>query len=106
MRWPLVGTPVGFGGYLRAPSSYHVLGLLGGAIWGLGTVFNFVAASLVGVAISYAIGQASPMIAALWGVLVWHEFRGANTRARVYLAGMFASYVLALVLIARAYQVG
>lgn len=104
MTKPLVGEPVGFAGYRNAPGSYHLLGLLGGIIWGIGTVFNFVAASLVGVAISYAIGQASPMIAALWGVAVWHEFRGAGPRAKVYLAGMFASYLLALVLIAWAYK--
>jgi len=63
-----------------------------------------VAASLVGVAISYAIGQASPMVAALWGVFAWREFKDSNARARLYLAGMFAAYVLALLLIARAYR--
>ncbi|HUK30172.1 MAG TPA: GRP family sugar transporter [Candidatus Acidoferrum sp.] len=104
MKKPLVGAPVGFSGYRSAPASYHALGLLGGAVWGIGTVFNFVAASLVGVAISYAIGQASPMIAALWGVFVWREFRGANSRAKAYLVGMFVCYMLALFLIARAYQ--
>jgi len=104
MRRPLVGAPVGFAGYRAAPASYHALGLLGGVVWGIGTVFNFVAASLVGVAISYAIGQASPMIAALWGVFVWREFRGSNSAAKLYLVGMFVAYVLALVLIARAYQ--
>lgn len=103
MRKPIIGAPVAMADYFRAPASYHALGLLGGAIWGLGTVFNFVAASLVGVAISYAIGQSSPMVASFWGVFVWKEFRGANTRARVYLTLMFASYLLALVLIARAY---
>ncbi|MDQ2926375.1 MAG: GRP family sugar transporter [Acidobacteriota bacterium] len=103
MRKPIVGSPVAAADYFRAPASYHALGLLGGAIWGLGTVFNFVAASLVGVAISYAIGQASPMVACIWGVFVWKEFRGANTRAKSYLAAMFAAYVLALVLIALAY---
>ncbi len=103
MRKPLVGEPVGFSGYTAAPASYHLLGLLGGVVWGVGTVFNFVAASLVGVAISYAIGQASPMIAALWGVFVWHEFRGSTAKAKSYLAGMFAAYIAALVLIARAY---
>jgi glucose uptake protein len=105
MKKPLVGAPVGFSGYWSAPAGYHALGLLGGGIWGLGTVFNFVAAGFVGVPISYAIGQASPMIAALWGVLAWHEFRGANSKAKMYLVGMFVAYVLALVLIARAYQV-
>ena len=104
MKRPLVGEAVDFSGYAAAPASYHVLGLLGGVVWGVGTVFNFVAASLVGVAISYAIGQASPMIAALWGVFVWREFRGSNRQARLYLVGMFVSYLLALVLIARAYQ--
>jgi glucose uptake protein len=106
MRKPIVGSPVSGRDYFRAPGSYHALGLLGGAIWGLGTVFNFVAASLVGVAISYAIGQASPMVACIWGVFVWKEFRGANTRAKGYLAAMFAAYVLALVLIAMAYSSG
>lgn len=104
MKKALVGEPVGFAGYRSATASYHLLGLLGGIVWGLGTVLNFVAASLVGVAISYAIGQASPMIAALWGVFVWHEFRGAKPRAKGYLAGMFASYLLALVLVALAYK--
>lgn len=103
MRKPITGTPVAAADYFRAPASYHVLGLLGGGIWGLGTVCNFVAASLVGVAISYAIGQASPMVACLWGVFAWKEFRGANAKAKGYLAAMFAAYVLALVLIARAY---
>lgn len=103
MRKPLVGEPIGFSGYTAAPASYHLLGLLGGAIWGVGTVFNFVAASLVGVAISYAIGQASPMVAALWGVFVWFEFRGSNAKAKLYLAGMFIAYLAALVLIAKAY---
>ena len=50
------------------------------------------------------IGQSSPMIATLWGVFAWHEFRWANQRARLYLTGMFAAYLLALVLIARAYS--
>lgn len=104
MKRPLVGAPVGFAGYRQASGTYHALGVLGGAIWGLGTVFNFVAASLVGVAISYAIGQASPMVAALWGVFVWKEFKGSSTRARMYLAGMFVSYVVALALIASAYK--
>jgi glucose uptake protein len=103
MKNPLVGEPVAFSGFFTAPVSGHLLGLLGGAIWGLGTVFNLVAASFSGVAISYAIGQSAPMVAALWGVLVWKEFAGANRAARAYLALMFVFYVLAIIMIARAY---
>jgi len=104
MRKPLVGEPVSMSGYLAAPAGYHLLGLLGGAIWGTGTVLNFVAGRFVGLPISYAIGQASPMIATLWGVVVWHEFRGARRKAWLYLAAMFIAYLLALALIAMAYQ--
>ena len=103
MRRPLIGSPVTMAGYRAASANYHWLGLIGGAIWGTGTVFNLVAGGKVGLPISYAIGQASPMVATLWGVFVWKEFRGANMRAKVYLGAMFACYVLALVLISRAY---
>lgn len=104
MRKPLIGTPVTMQGYFRAPFSYHIWGLLGGFIWGTGTVLNLVAGGKVGLPISYAIGQASPMIATLWGVFVWHEFRGAAAKSKVYLAGMIAAYLAALVLIAMAYK--
>jgi len=102
MKHPLVGEPVSFGGFFRGPVSGHILGILGGLIWGTGTVFNMVAASLTGVAISYAIGQSAPMVAALWGVFVWKEFAGAGSRAKMYLAGMFVFYGLAILLIAKA----
>ena len=103
MRRPLVGEPVDAGGFLRARPVDHVLGVIGGAVWGTGTVFNFVAASFVGVATSYAIGQAAPMVAALWGVLVWHEVRGAPPRAWAYLTLMFVCYAAALAVLASAY---
>jgi glucose uptake protein len=102
MQNPLVGEPVSFGGFFRAPVSGHVLGLLGGFIWTTGTVFSLVAASYTGVATSYAIGQSAPMVAALWGIFAWKEFRGANSRAKGFLALMFAFYVLAILLVARA----
>jgi glucose uptake protein len=89
MKHPLVGEPVGFSGFFRAPFSGHVLGLLGGFIWGTGMVFNLVAASFTGVAISYAIGQSAPMVAALWGVFAWKEFAGAPGKAKFYLSLMF-----------------
>ena len=106
MKKPLVGEPVDFSGFFRASGSAHLLGLLGGVVWSVGTVFNLVAASFTGVAISYAIGQSAPMVAALWGVFVWKEFTGASARAKTYLALMFLFYLLAIVLVAHASQAG
>lgn len=102
MKRPLVGEPVSFSGFLRGPASGHLLGLLGGVIWGIGMVFNLVAASFTGVAISYAIGQSAPMVAALWGIFAWKEFAGAPSRAKLYLTMMFVFYGLAILLVARA----
>ena len=102
MKRPLAGKPVGFGGFFTAPASGHLLGLLGGVIWGTGTVFNVVAGKATTFAISYAIGQSAPMVAALWGVLAWKEFAGSGSRAKFYLALMFVFYGLAILLVARA----
>lgn len=104
MRHPLIGEPVNFSGFWLAGARNHSVGIAGGIVWGLGTSFNFVAASFVGVAISYAIGQSSPMIAALWGVLAWKEFAAAKKRAWTYLGLMFVFYLAAVTLIALAYQ--
>lgn len=103
MKRPLIGDPVDFGGFFTAGTTNHLWGLFGGFIWGTGMVFNFVAGGKLGVAISYAIGQSAPMVAALWGVFIWKEFAGAGGKAKGYLAGMFLFYALALFFISRAY---
>ncbi len=101
MKHPLVGEPVSFAGFFSGPVSGHALGLLGGFIWGIGMVFNLVAASFTGVAISYAIGQSAPMVAALWGVLAWKEFEGAPGKAKLYLGLMFVFYCAGILLVAK-----
>jgi len=102
MKHPLLGEPVSFAGFFSGPISGHALGLLGGFIWGIGMVFNLVAASFTGVAISYAIGQSAPMVAALWGVFAWKEFEGAPGKAKMYLGLMFLFYCVGILLVARA----
>jgi len=82
MKKPLVGEPVDFSGFFRGPMSGHLLGLLGGVIWGTGMVFNLVAASFTGVAISYAIGQSAPMVR-VSSVPSPNATRGTGRRARV-----------------------
>ena len=102
MKHPLVGESVGFSGFFSASPAGHLLGLFGGVIWGLGTVFYAVAGSASSFAISYAIGQSAPMVAALWGIFVWKEFANSGSRAKAYLALMFVAYGLAIFLVAHA----
>lgn len=102
MKRPLVGESVGFTGFFAGSPSGHLLGLLGGAIWGLGTVFYAVAGSASSFAISYAIGQSAPMVAALWGIFAWKEFDNSGARAKAFLVLMFVFYGLAIFLVAHA----
>lgn len=102
MMKPLDGEPVSFEGYLGGAPSWHALGILGGFVWSLGTACNLIAGRTAGFAVSYAMGQSAPMVAALWGVFVWGEFKGASSKARSYLVLMFVFYAGAIALLARA----
>ncbi len=90
--------------YRGGSAVQHWAGWAAGVIWGSGTVAAFIAANTAGMALSGAIGQANPLIAALWGVFVWHEFAGAPRRARSLLAVMFALYTLGIVLLALSFE--
>jgi glucose uptake protein len=105
MRRPLVGGGrVAMSGYAKARGSWHVWGVLGGAIWCTGAVFNFVAsrAHVVGPAVSYSIGQGATMISAAWGVFIWKEFATAPKLAKQLLVWMFVLFLLGLTAIALA----
>ena len=74
---------------------------LGGAVWTLGTTLNFVAGKAVASqAVAYSIGQAAPMVAALWGIFYFKEFSGTGPLAWLLLSGMFACYIGAVVAVA------
>jgi glucose uptake protein len=112
MKFPIDGPRLYFGDYLRGSLWFHTLGIIGGMIWITGSLSNFAAASAprelqVGPAISYAIGQGSTMVGALWGVLVWKEFAGGGPRVNRLLALMFLLFVsgLGLVSVAPLYAV-
>ncbi len=102
MRRPLNGEPVSMRAYSEGGTSWHLLGLLGGVVWTIGTASNLVAGSSVGFAISYAIGQSAPLVASLWGIFVWKEFAGAKPAATRALAGMFLFYVAAIAVLSNA----
>lgn len=96
MRRPFVGKPVSYGDYFRGRMSTHMVGVLGGIIWGLGTALSYIAAGKAGAAISYALGQGAPMVAALWGIFVWKEFKGASGTVNTLLALMFLFFISGL----------
>ncbi len=104
MRRPVSGPPVRFVDYLHGSKSLHFWGVLGGMIWGVGTISNFVASyvQMVGPAASYSLGQGATMVSAIWGVFVWKEFARADRSAKRLLALMFAFFIAGLICVALA----
>ncbi len=99
MRHPFVGEPVAYKEYFKGSFSTHLVGVLGGCIWCLGTAFSYIAAGKAGAAISYALGQGAPMVAAIWGVFIWKEFKGSDKKTNMLLAIMFLFFIAGLGLI-------
>ena len=96
MKRPFVGEPVTYKQYFKGSFSTHLVGMLGGAIWCLGTAFSYIASGKAGAAISYALGQGSPLVATIWGVFIWKEFKGAKKGVYGLLALMFILFVAGL----------
>ena len=102
MRRPIEGAPVGYREYFKGSITTHSVGIFGGIVWGLGTLLSYIAAGKAGAAISYALGQGAPMIAALWGVLIWREFKGSSKSVIHLLTLMFIFFLTGLILIVAA----
>lgn len=96
MKRPLMGEPVTYKEYWKGKLNTHLVGVLGGLIWGMGNSFNLVAAGKAGPAISYGLGQGATLIAALWGVFIWKEFRNAAKGINILLALMFLFFLAGL----------
>lgn len=100
MMRPFVGPPVTFADYFsKGTPRLHMIGVLGGIIWNLGMSLSIIAAGAAGFAISYGLGQGATLVAALWGVFIWKEFRAAPPGTSTLLAIMFAAFVTGLTLI-------
>lgn len=99
MKKPFTGEPVSYIQYFKGSFNTHLVGILGGVIWALGTACSYIAAGKAGAAISYALGQGATMVAALWGLLIWKEFKGASRITNWLIALMLIFFISGLILI-------
>ncbi len=96
MKKPIEGKPLSFKDYFSGTRKDHIMGVLGGVIWGTGLILSILSAGKAGFAVSFGLGQGNAMIAAIWGVFVWKEFRAAPAGTSRFLNGMFFCYILGL----------
>lgn len=99
MKKPFVGEPVSYGNYFTGNLKTHLIGVLGGAIWCVGMSFSIIASGKAGPAISYGLGQGATVVAALWGIYIWKEFKDAPKGVSTILNIMLLCYVVGLGLI-------
>jgi len=99
MKRPFAGAPVSYVDYFKGSFRNYLIGILGGAIWCVGMSFSIYASDKGGPAISYGLGQGATVVAALWGILVWKEFRNAPKGTTLILNGMILCYLIGLGLI-------
>jgi len=107
LTFPVDGVSIEVNQYFKATRKQHVLGLLGGILWMVGGLSNFLAASTpstvqVGPAVAYALGQGSTLVSALWGLIVWKEFKGASDRVKMLIAVMLVLFISGLAMISLA----
>lgn len=96
MLRPFSGVALGFGDYFRGLFRDHLIGMLGGAIWFVGMAMSILASEKAGAAVSYGLGQGATVVAAVWGIYIWKEFRLAPAGTQVLLRVMLGLYVVGL----------
>lgn len=99
MKKPVQGTPVSYSDYFNGNFKSHLTGILGGIIWCIGMSFSIIASDKAGPAISYGLGQGAVLVAAIWGVFIWKEFKGAPKETNSLLYIMFICFFIGLSLL-------
>ncbi|MFQ5738522.1 MAG: multidrug DMT transporter permease [Acidobacteriota bacterium] len=97
MKKPFSGEPVPLSAYFKGDLGTHSIGVLGGAIWGVGMISSIIASGQAGFAISYGLGQGATMVAALWGIFVWKEFKEAPPGTGRLIGFMFLCFLAGLI---------
>jgi len=99
MKKPFTGTPVSFGQYFKGSFKNHLAGFFGGMIWCVGMSFNIIASGKTSPAIAYGLGQGATVVAAIWGIFIWKEFKNASKGTSLLINAMLLLYIAGLMLI-------
>ena len=89
MNLPVEGDPLEIADYIKTPIKNHLMGLVSGAVWGLGALAAFVANTPKGDvhptgAFPLVLAQAAPILVGLWGWLVWKELKAGDVRVKAF----------------------
>lgn len=99
MKKPVTGEPVTYRQYFGGGLRNHLTGVLGGIVWCVGMSFSIIASGKTSPAIAYGLGQGATVVAAIWGIYIWKEFKNAPKPVPMLLNLMLLLYGAGLALI-------
>ena len=109
MNLPVEGEPLEFGGYLRGHMRQHLAGLGSGFVWYTGLLLAWVCTSVPAAIqgepiLHFMMTQGSPVLAALWGILVFREFKNCDVRVKLLGTLMLVLFICGMAMIGLAPQ--
>ncbi len=107
ITFPVQGAPVQFRAYFKGGTAVHLYGFFAGVLWCVGLIATFASGGALAtiqaapVAVrGYAEG--ATVLAALWGLLAWREFRGSSPRVRILLTSTLVLWIVGAGMVALA----
>jgi glucose uptake protein len=103
LNLPVQGPTLGMSDYFRGTKKQHAIGLLGGALWCVGTLGCVIVVGLPHHvqpgSTGFGLLQAAPLVSALWGLLAWKEFGDAGPGVKRMMAAMVLFFAGGVVLV-------
>ena len=101
---PVEGDPVELGAYLTGSMGQHLAGFVSGCVWFAGTILAWVCASVPEAmqpqpTVRSLLSQGAPVLAALWGIVVFREFKDGDMRVKVLAALMLVLLVCGMAML-------
>lgn len=105
INFPVQGDPVQVRDYFKGAKRQHFWGIFAGFVWAIGLVAMLVEGAVppalqTSPALAAGLIQGAPILACLWGLLPWREFRGSTQGVKMLMLGMIVVYLAGLSLIA------
>jgi glucose uptake protein len=99
MYRPFTGVPIKWNVWFKGSFKDHAMGIIAGLIWNIGMALNILAAGKASPAVSYGLGQGATVIAAVWCIFIWKEFKNADRKTNNQLYIMLGLYVTGIILL-------
>jgi glucose uptake protein len=93
LNFPVKGQPLTVARYFKINKSHHVLGVIAGFLWVAAVIAGLAAdqapiPAQPTVVLSFVLSHAAPIVAVLWGILVWRETSSAPMKVHMITAAM------------------